>query len=130
MYGVMPTVPIKPHPLLNSFQNTSTPDINLERDLIAPGLEEELALGMETSEINSDKKFVVNISTILISALLFLTILAWFDFIQTTVFTWLAPEKEEEFVPSSVKLWYAIGVTIFVSILVILIYYYSRDHIT
>lgn len=121
--------PIKHRLRMNNFQNTSTPDVNLERDLIAPGLEEELVLGMETAEINADKRFVVNISTILISALLFLMILAWFDFIQTTFFTWLAPQNAEEFVPSSVKLWYALAVTIFVFILIVLIYYYSRNHI-
>lgn len=121
--------PIKHHRSLVTLQNTPTPDVNLERDLLPPQLEEELALGMETAEINSDKRFVVNISTILISALLFLMILSWFDFIQTTFFAWLTPESEVELVPSSVKLWYAIGMTIFVSILIVLIYYYSRDHI-
>jgi Na+/H+ antiporter NhaC len=118
-----------PTTLLSSFQNTSVPDINLERDLIAPQLEEEVLLGMETADINADKRFVVNISTILISALLFLMILAWFDFMQTTFFTWLSPENDKDFIPSSVKLWYAIGITIFILILITLIYYYSRNHI-
>lgn len=116
--------------VINSFQNTNTPDINLERDIIAPELEEEIILGMETAKLNVDKKYMVNISTIIISALLFLMILAWFDFIQTTFFVWLAPQVEAEFVPPSVKFWYAILITIVVLILVVLIYYYSHKHIT
>ena len=126
-----PLLPAIPHKRFsyNSFQITSTPDINLERDIIAPTLEEEIVLGMETSEINTEKRFIVNISTIIISALLFLMILAWFDFMQTTFFIWLAPQTSEELIPSSVKLWYALFITIVVFILITLIYYYSRNHI-
>lgn len=116
------------HPLIKTFQNTNTPDINLERDVITPEIDAEIPLGMEAAKLSTDKKFIVNVSTILISALLFLMILAWFDFMQTTFYIWLAPEDTNDFIPSSVKFWYAIFITVFVLILVVLIYYYSRKH--
>lgn len=130
MHGVTSTLQIKhPSSTSNSLQNTNTPDINLERDLIAPGIEEELVLGMEAAEINADRRFVVNISTIVISALLFLMILAWFSFIEAAFYLWLAPDSEDVIVNSSVKLWYAIFVTIVILILIVLIYYHSRNNI-
>jgi len=113
-----------PHKFSNSFQNTNSPDINFERDLIGP--ESEISLGMEVGELEAQKGFIINISTILISALLFLMILAWFDFMQTTFYSWLSPETQDEFVSSAVKLWYALLVTMVVVILVILIYYHSN----
>jgi hypothetical protein len=112
-----------------TLQNVNSPDIDLDRDIIDTEAEAEVLLGMETAEIVSNKKFQVNISTILISAIIFLAILAWFDFIQTAFYTWLSPETQLEVVPASVRLWYAILVTIIVIILVILIYYHSRYHI-
>lgn len=113
-----------------NMQNTNTPDIDLERDLLDS--EAEVLLGIEASELTSekgaDKRFQVNIATIVISALIFLAILAWFDFIQTTFYSWLVPQIEDP-IPSSVKLWYAIGVTIFIFFIIVLIYYYSRYNI-
>jgi len=123
------------HASNRSLQNTNTPDIDLDRDLIDPDL--EILLGMETGELASekqsgnrlvDKKFQVNITTIIISALIFLSILAWFDFIQSTIFNWLAPQNDDP-IPSSVKLWYAIFVTVFIIILIILIYYHSQNYL-
>lgn len=127
--GAITTVIPHTHHLLSTLQNTNTPDINLERDIINPELEGELALGMEVAEINTDKRFIINVSTIIISALLFLLILSWFDFMQTAFYTWLAPGSVDELVPPSVKLWYAILLTIFIIMLIVLIYYYSRNHI-
>lgn len=115
--------------IIRNFQNTDAPDIDFDRDLIGPEVESEIALGMEASEIASDRRFRVNISTIIISALIFLAILAWFDFIQTTFYLWLVPEAETDPVPSPVKLWYAILITFIVLILVALIFYYSQNNI-
>jgi len=113
----------------NNFQNTSGPDIDLERDII----EIEELLGMEATEISSEKRdsrMVVNLSTIIISALIFLTILSWFDLMQTVFYVWTYPQFISETVPPDVKFWYAILVTSIVLILVVLIYYHSRKHIT
>lgn len=120
------SVVVPPYHHIN-FQNTSTPDFDLDRDVV---ISEEIALGMETSEIATDKRlkfdkrFKVNIITIIISALLFLMILAWFDFIQTAFFSWLSPSGGGDIVPASVKLWYAFLASIIVIIIVILIFYY------
>ncbi|CAH6419646.1 Hypothetical protein HVR_LOCUS720 [uncultured virus] len=119
----------KPHVPKPNFQNTNSPDINLERDIIEPGLESEIALGMEVSEISRDNRFRINISTIIISALLFLMILAWFDFIQTSFYSWVLPESQVDIIPASAKFWYAIVITAFIIIMIILIYYYSREYI-
>lgn len=107
------------HPKLN-FQDIKTPDINLERDLIEP----EVLFGMETAKLSKNKKFHINISTILISALIFLVILAWFDFVQATFYEWADPRTQIDNLPSHVKLWYAILITTIVIILIILIYYH------
>lgn len=122
---------VPPPKLLNSFQNTSSPDINLERDLVIAGEESESLLGMEVGEleINQDIKFRFNIATIIISAIIFLAILAWFDFMQTTFYVWLSPEVTDQLVAPSVKFWYAILITFMVIILVYLIHYYTRQTI-
>lgn len=112
-----------------TLQEVNSPDINLERDLIAPEMEAEIALGMEAGKLSSDNRFYVNISTILISALIFLAILAWFDFIQTTLYEWLWHENQTDIIPSSVRLWYAIAITIIIIILVVLIYYHASDNL-
>lgn len=110
---------------LSVSQNTNTPDINLERDLIQP----EVGLGIQATELSTDIRFQINLSTILMSALIFLAILAWFDFIQTTFYTWLTPETQEGTTPPSVTLWYALLITGIVMILVVLIYYHSSEHV-
>jgi len=140
------------HRQLTVSQQTNTPDINLERDVIPiastnPTIS-EVILGMENAELEeeklakkglgiqasesdefSDDRFKINVSTILISALLFLLVLAWFDFIQSAFYSWLSPEFMFEDIPPAVKLWYAIMATVFILILVYLVYYYSRDYI-
>ena len=119
----------KLHASPKSLQDANTPDIDLERDIIEPEVEAEIALGMEATELSSDKRFRVNISTILMSALIFLAILAWFDFMQAAFYNWFLPETQTDLVPPSVKLWYAIFTTIIILILIILIYYHSNTHI-
>ena len=107
-------------------QNSNFPDVDLDRDLINP---DEVVLGMKAVELSSDKRFSVNITTIVISALVFLIILAWFDFIQTQFYAVLYPPSTDDAIPASVKFWYAIMITIFLLILLILIYYHSSDQI-
>lgn len=114
-----------PH-VLNTLQNTNAPDVTFDSD--ASEIEGAVLLGMETSEIDLERKIKIEVSTIFISALIFLAILAWFDFMQTTTFVWLSPQTQEDQVSPAVKFWYAILVTIVVIILVILIYYYTRNH--
>lgn len=110
-----------------NFQNTNTPDIDLDRDVIEP--EAEALLGIGSTNMSNDKRFRVNLSTIIISAIIFLMILAWFDFMQTAFFSWLSPETQIGVVPASVKLWYAFLATIIVIIIVTLIYFYFHNHI-
>jgi Na+/H+ antiporter NhaC len=83
---------------------------------------------MEVGELEIDDKtrFRFNIATIMISAFIFLAILAWFDFMQTAFYVWLSPEVTDQLVAPSVKLWYAILITFMVIILVYLIHYYTR----
>lgn len=83
---------------VQTLQNINSPDIDLDRDIINPEIEAEIALGMQATEMSSDKRFRVNISTILISALIFLAILAWFDFMQTAFFVWLSPDNTQEII--------------------------------
>lgn len=110
--------------MYHSLLSTNAPDFDLDRDIIEP----ETILGIEAGSMAvREKKFKVNISTILISALLFLMILAWFDFMQTTFFSWLSPDTQFD-VASNIKFWYAILITVFILSLVILIYYYSSDY--
>lgn len=114
------------HIQIANMQNTDTPDINLERDLVP----EEVLLGMENTELASDnKKFKVNIVTIVISALIFLAILAWFDFAQTTFYVWIYPPSEVANIPSSAKLAYALGITMVILVIIALLIYYFWDSI-
>lgn len=127
------------HRSFATLQNVNSPDFDLNRDIVSPALAEEILLGMEAGELASEaeaqkrggteNRFQVNLATILISALIFLAILAWFDFIQTTFFVWLSPEVIEDTVPPSVKFWYAILCSIVVIILVILIYYHFYEFV-
>ncbi len=113
------------HIHMNNMQNTDTPDINLERDL----LPEEIALGLQTGEnvVDANKKFKVNIVTIIISALIFLAILAWFDFAQTTFYAWVYPPTQEDNIPAWAKLWYAVAITATILIIIGLLLYYFWD---
>lgn len=108
----------------NAFQDTNFPDFDLERDLL---LEEEELLGIATAELAAERSFRINIATIIISALIFLVILAWFDFIQTAFYAWTFPASIEQTIPADVKLWYALVITIVIIILVYLILYHSKS---
>ena len=117
----MPAIAMMPR----NLQNVNSPDFDLERDLI----DSDVALGMQATEMSSDSRFRVNISTILISAFIFLAILAWFDFIQTAFYSWTDPTVQSDVIPATSKLWYAILITIIIFILVVLIYYHSHQQI-
>lgn len=113
--------------LNNNMQNANTPDVDLERDLII----EEEALGLEaTREAESRGErsvaFRVNVATIIISAFLFLVILAWFDFIQTAFYDVLDPSLQDSMVPSTIKLYYALLVTGLSIVFILLIMYYGQ----
>jgi hypothetical protein len=103
---------------IHTLQNTNSPDIDLDRDVV----------GMGTAALAA-RKFKVNIATIVIAALIFLAILAWFDFIQTTFFNVLYKPSIVDNVPSSVKFWYALFITLFVILLLIVVVYYAQLHI-
>lgn len=108
-----------------NFQHTNAPDVRFEHGIFEDNPDADILLGMETTEVSKDTKFGINISTILISAVLFLVVLAWFDFMQSAFVSWMSPESEVDAIPSQVKLAYAIGITIFVAMIVILYYYHS-----
>lgn len=103
-----------------NFQDTRTPDINLERDGV--GIESEVLLGMEAANKKSNRHFKLNLATIVASALIFLMILAWFDFIQTTFYDYIQPMDDIYAINSQTKLYYALLITLIVICLVILIY--------
>jgi hypothetical protein len=137
----MPTSVIIPHKLINShptLQNVPTPDINLERDIVLLGGEEVAQIAVQTGSNNNiknkesqqeiDKRFRINVSTIIVSVFLFLMILAFFDLLQTAFFQVLSSkEATEDIVQPSVKLFYFILVTILVLSLIGLLYYYNQD---
>ncbi len=116
---------------VHTLQNVNSPDFDLDRDIISTEVDAETVLGIEAGELGSSRndKFMVNISTILISAFIFLAILAWFDFIQTAFYLYVVPEAENDLIPPSAKLWYAILITIIVLAILILIYYYSQSYL-
>lgn len=113
-------------PLIQNLQDIDTPDFDLDRDLIGPE-QEEVILGMKTGKISSKKKYSINLATILVSALAFIAILAWFDFIQTTFYNFILPPDKQDPVASQARLWYALFISIIIFILVYLIYYHSRS---
>lgn len=98
-----------------TLQNTNMPDFDIEAQ------EGEALLGMEVAEV---KGLRINMSGIIVSALVFLAILAWFDFMQTAFFVWLSPDNTQDIVSPAVKLWYAVFTTLFVAALVLLLYYH------
>lgn len=116
----MTTPPIHSPRVFKTLQNVNAPDFNLDA---GQALEAETVLGMETSTLSSGKQFRIDIYTIIISALVFLWILAWFDFLQTTIFDWLSPSNDDNLIPPSTKFWYAIIVTFLVFTIIYLIYY-------
>lgn len=149
---------LRPHHL-SSMLNINSPDIDLERDIIVLGMEEgELMNEMEEQNTGSEnlnsngistqknttkskggtvdqrKKrkagFHVNIATIIISGLLFLFILAWFDFIQSAFYAWCNPDLDVanfSSVPLTTKFWYALIATVLIFAIIALILYYNID---
>jgi hypothetical protein len=101
----------------------------LERDLI----EDETLLGIKTAADSAtksrDQRPKINLVTIVISALIFLAILAWFDFIQTAFYEVIYPPNVTNQIPASHKLWYAIFISFFVLIVVFLLYYIFNDYL-
>lgn len=69
------------------IQNTNYPDIDLERDII----ENEIALGYDLVS----QKYKINFYTIIVSALVFLAILSWFDFAQTAFYFFITKDNQE-----------------------------------
>ena len=105
----------------HSLQHINAPDFDLERDIVP--LEE--LYGMEVANMQAKKKegkFKINVETIIISALIFLAILAWFDYIQTAFYFWAQPEEQKGEITPSTKFWYAIFITILVIILVYIVH--------
>lgn len=115
------------HGYRQSFQNTDSPDYDMENDLINGENNAATGLGMENSEIAAQRSIRVNVATILISAFIFLAILAWFDFFQTTFYEWSYPPSTQQEIPSQTKFWYALFVSFIVAILVLLVYYHFSN---
>lgn len=112
-----------------NFQDLDSPDINLERDII-PEISEVGLLGYE-NEYNTTLSipgFRINFFTIIISALIFLVILAWFDFIQSAFYSVLFSDSDYEFdlIPPNYKFLYALLITGLVLLIILLIYYYHH----
>lgn len=109
---------------VNNFQNTNTPDIDLERDVTT--VTSAGGFLTEESALNNSKRFRFNLSTIIMSALIFLAILSWFDFMQTTFYTWLQPTTQEGYPTPANKFYYALLATGVVAVLCGLLIIYSE----
>ena len=112
------------HHVLNNFQNTSGPDIDLDRDVLGAGV----VSGVLDRKLDPDDKehFRFNIATIIMSTLIFLAILAWFDFMQTAFYEWLQPETQVDSPSPASKFYYALLATAVVAVLCALILMYSH----
>lgn len=88
------------------------------------GGEESLAARPISKEAVKKKLFINSIITITVSALVFIAILAWFEFIKILYDTTFTVNKTEpsKFYITYTKFWYAIFITCFVMILVYIIY--------
>lgn len=84
------------------------------------------AVAPSRDQTSRGTRFQINLTTIIISALIFIAILAWFDWIQTSIYVIFDPELASEYVPLSIKFWYSVIVTFLTIALVYLIYYYSE----
>lgn len=111
---------------------TNTPDINLERDIILPttiSSETEAVVGggvtTTTAVASAKEQFKVNVTTILISALLFLMVLSWFAYLQAVFYSWTNPDKVVDNIPPTAQFWYATFSTVLILCLVYAIYYFS-----
>lgn len=113
---------------INNFQNTSGPDIDLDRTInysavVGAALTNEEELQQKRAGPKKGREFTINVSIIIMSTVVFLAILAWFDFMQTTFYTWLQPETQVDFPTPANKLYYALlstGVVIVICCLVVL----------
>lgn len=102
---------------------TNVPDFDAGID--AAGIEaEEIALGAEAASLSSKKH--IHIIPIIVSAFVFLIILSWFDFIQTTFYEYMDQQKMKEEISSVVKFWTAVMLTFIIGIMLLLIYYYQK----
>lgn len=105
---------------------TNTPDINLERDIIFPAETAAVAGGGATTTVTAMREqFKVNVTTILISALLFLMVLSWFAYLQAVFYSWTNPDKVVDNIPPTAQFWYATFSTVLILCLVYAIYYFS-----
>ena len=134
--------PVHRIPHHNRFINTNSPDINLDRDLIPErnminpprlAIENSEIIGMENSNLNREGYFVgesfkVSLATIIISGLVFLAILAWFDFIQSAFFIMINSQTQLD-QPVQSKFWYAIFCTIIVVALVYAVFQMFGSHL-
>lgn len=101
-----------------NFQNTNSPDVDLDRDVI-------IGSALLDEQVKNNKRFQFNVATIIMSALIFLAILAWFDFMQTTFYSWLAPDSQVGNPSPAIKLYYALLATGVVAACCLLIVIYS-----
>lgn len=102
---------------INHFQDVNAPDIDLDRDVL------QFAGANESNLRHERGKFGINLATMIVSAVVFLAILAWFDLFQTSVFLSFLPHLDID-VPAHVKFWYAVIVTAFVCSIVGVVYIY------
>lgn len=108
----------------STLQSQLTPDFNLQRDIIPLTAGEAYGSQISNDDLNKKQnQFMINIETIIISAIIFLAIFAWFDYIQTAFLFWLQPDlvNSEAITPAS-KYWYALFITVFVIFLVYLVH--------
>jgi hypothetical protein len=75
---------------------------------------------------NKSSVFFSTSITIILSSLIFLIVIAWFDFIQTAFFQVIDPgSTAEEDAPAWLKFWYALFSSVYIGVLIILCYIYG-----
>ena len=96
---------------------------NLEMDLTQP---EGALLALGASQ--NAQKFRINLDTIILSGLVFITLIAWYDFLQTAFIGSFGSGGGFDRSTAPGKFWYAIFVTFFNFIIIGLIYYHTKDY--
>jgi len=81
--------------------------------------------GAILSPRKNHSQFKINLSTILISACIFIGVLTWAEFAQAAFIHWFDPKQLENTIKPMTRLAYATALTVFLLAVAILIYHYS-----
>lgn len=122
--GAMSTVTAVAADAYNIADNIDDESIisSLGRGLDMPDYEEERNQSEEPDPVRRGSKITVSIETIILSALLFIGILAWFEFLRSWYEnTFTLTDQERRFDAVIHRFWYAIFITALVTILIYIV---------